>query len=402
MGDVKYAMDRPFYLNYANPASYASLRAATFSLGAMVNRVRTFNETTSQDHDNGTLRYFGLGIPLTKKLGISIGARPFTSLGYGIQVNTVNSSTTNDYYTRYEGEGGMNIVYGGVGYELITDSIHTLSLGVNGNFYFGNKRQTTFNNVETTPGALNALFQSTSVTNDFGFDIGLIYRLNLTNLFNGSDTYESSLTFGGTYSIPTDLKTRFESFAGAFYYNGSRAFIITDTLSYSLDTTSIYLPQRYGVGINYELFNRHTKNLWIVEADFEYNGWSGLKVNNLATDLENSSKYGVGLQFIPDATGIRNFFKLLRYRVGANYKDTRISIAGTQITDMSASFGIGMPLVKSKSIYPSSSTIDIGVVVGNRGATSGGLIREQYTNFYIGLSFSPNFWDRWFQKRKIN
>jgi hypothetical protein len=64
--------------------------------------------------------------------------------------------------------------------------------------------------------------------------------------------------------------------------------------------------------------------------------------------------------------------------------------------------GIGIPLVRSKSIYPSASTFDFGLTVGNRGTVEGGLIREQYTNSYVGLSFSPNYWDRWFKKRKIN
>ena len=117
MGDVKYAMDRPFYLNTANPASYASLKAATFSVGAMLNRTRTFNETSSQDNDNGTLRYFGLGIPLNKKMGMSLGAKPFTSLGYGIQVDSPNQSQ-GSMFSRYEGQGGMSIIHAGLGYEV--------------------------------------------------------------------------------------------------------------------------------------------------------------------------------------------------------------------------------------------------------------------------------------------
>jgi len=400
MGDVKYAMDRPFYLNTANPASYASLKAATFSVGAMLNRTRTFNSETSQDNDNGSLRYFGLGIPLTKKLGISLGAKPFTSLGYGIQINSTNA--VGDYFTRYEGQGGMNIIHGGIGFKVLKDSVQSVSIGTNANFYFGNNRQTTLNNLEQIPGALNTLFQESYVTNDFGFDIGLLYSLRLNKLLNKSETYESTLTLGGSYSLPTHLKTRFESFSGAFYYSGSRLFVITDTLSYSLDTTSVYLPKRYGLGVNYELFNRHTKNLWIIELDYEFNEWNSLKVNGANTGLENSTQYSFGMQFIPDANGIRDFFKLLSYRVGFNYKDTRINVLGTQVTDMSVTAGFGIPLVKSKSIFPSSSTIDFGVTVGNRGSTSNGLIREQYTNVYIGLSFSPNYWDRWFKKRKIN
>jgi len=401
MGDVKYAMDRPFYLNHANPSSYASLKAATFSVGTLLNRTRSFNEVTSQDNDNGSLRYFGLGIPLTKKLGIALGAKPYTSLGYGIQINS-NNAVPGYFETRYEGQGGLNIAYGGIGYEVYSDSVQSLSLGANANFYFGNNTTTTLNNLEQIPGSLSSLFLDKSVTNDFGFDVGMMYTLNLTRLFNTNESFENSITFGGTYAIATDLKTRFESFSGAYYYNGARAYIITDTLSYSLDTTSIYLPQKIGLGFNYKFYNRHSKDLLIVEADYEHMGWSDLKINGRNPGLQNSNMYSFGIQFVPDANGIRGFFSLLRYRVGVNYKETRIAIGDQRIKDLSASAGFGIPLVKSKSIYPSASTIDFGFTVGNRGTVENGLIREQYSNIYIGLSFSPNFWDRWFHKRKIN
>lgn len=88
MGDVKYALNRPFYLNYANPASYATLKATTFSVGVLLNRTFSSTENFTQENDNGSLRYFNLGIPITKKLGMAIGARPFTSVGYEIKINS--------------------------------------------------------------------------------------------------------------------------------------------------------------------------------------------------------------------------------------------------------------------------------------------------------------------------
>lgn len=400
MGDVKYAMTRPFYLNYANPSSYSDLKAVTFSVGAMLNRTRTFNSETSQDNDNATLRYFGLGIPLTDRMGISIGARPYTSLGYGIKINS-ETTYPSTLETRYEGQGGMNIVYGGLGYEILKDSINSLNLGVNANYYTGNNKQTALNKLNNTTGALSSLYSSTYVTSDFGFDIGLNYSVNLTQLLHSKSHKEQNITLGGTYSIPTHLKTRFEHFAGS-YYSTSTVAIITDTLEYSLDTTSIYTPTRFGIGINYQIMNRHTNSLWVIEADYEFNGWSGLTINNKETHLKNSERYSIGAQFIPNANGIRDFFSILRYRVGANYHATRITLGGQQIVDMSLSAGFGIPLVKSKSIYSGASTVDFGVLVGSRGTVDNGLIREQYTNIYIGLSFSPNFWDRWFKKRKIN
>ena len=400
MGDVKYAMDRPFYLNYANPASYTSLKAPTFSLGTMLSRTRTFNSETSQDNDNGTLRYFGLGIPLSKKIGMAIGARPYTSLGYGIEINS-DITYPSALSTRYEGEGGMNIVYGGLGYKIFQDSVSSLSIGVNANYYFGNNSQNALNKLDYSTGALSSMYLSSYVTGDFGFDAGLNYSINLNQLFDSKSAIENTLTIGAAYSIPNYLKTRFEYFSGS-YYATNTVFVITDTLEFTQDTTSIYLPQKIGLGVNYQFYSRKSKNLLIIEADYEQINWSDLKVNKAKTNLKNSTQYSIGFQFIPDANGVRGFFSLLRYRAGFKYANTRINVAGMQLEDMSASAGFGIPLVKSKSIYPSSSTIDFGFEMGSRGTIDNGLIKEQYSRIYVGLSFSPNYWDRWFKRKKIN
>ncbi|MEK7990029.1 MAG: hypothetical protein VSS52_003420, partial [Thiotrichaceae bacterium] len=153
---------------------------------------------------------------------------------------------------------------------------------------------------------------------------------------------------------------------------------------------------------NYKIYNRNAKYMWIVGLDYEYFNWSKLTMNNKSANLRDSKQYSFGLQFIPDASDSRGFLKIIRYRVGVKYKDTRIALAGTQLADISGSAGFGIPLVRSKSVYPTSSTIDIGVEVGSRGTIENGLLKEQYTNIYVGFSFSPNFWDRWFKKRKIN
>lgn len=401
MGDLKYAIAAPFYLNSANPASYGMLKAPTFSVAAMLSRTRTFNSETSQDNDNGTLRYFGLGIPLNKKVGMAIGAKPFTSLGYGIQINSAMEYPSN-LVTRYEGQGGMNIIYGGLGYTIISDSLSTLSVGANANFYLGNKKQSAFNFLDNNTGALNSMFTSESLTTDFGFDIGLQYQMNVSHLFHANNPTEQKLTIGGTYSLPTDLKTQFENFSGAFYSTGTGAIVITDTLSYQRDTSSIFMPQHYGVGITYDIYNRHSKAHWVIGLEYETFNWSALEVNNQTTSLKDSKQYSFGLEFTPKSSELRSLFKMMSYRVGAKYKDTRIDIANNQLTDMSLSAGFGIPLVRSKSMYSRSSTVDFGFEVGSRGTTENSLIREQYTNIYIGLSFAPNFWDRWFTKRKIN
>lgn len=400
MGDVKYALNRPFYLNYANPASYATLKATTFSVGVLLNRTFSSTENFTQENDNGSLRYFNLGIPITKKLGMAIGARPFTSVGYEIKINSALTYPS-ALETNYQGQGGLNIIYGGLGYKLISDTVHTLTIGGNANFFFGNERQAALNKLDPTTGALNSIIVSKSLTNDFAFDLGAQYSIKFHKLFNSDSFIEHTLNLGATYSFESNLKTRFEDFSGSFVYSGANIFI-RDTLDFQVDTSSIFLPSKYGFGFSYQVFNRHNSNLWIISAEYETQKWSELTVNNQTTDLANSQQYAFGIQFVPKADGIRNLFGMMRYRVGITMKDSRIVINEQQIKDFSASAGFGIPLVRSRSIYSDASTVDFGIVLGSRGTIDSGLIREQYTNIYIGLSFSPNYWDRWFKKRKIN
>lgn len=403
MGDVKYAMDRPFYLNTANPASYASLRAATFSLGTELNRTHSFSSTTDQFNDNGALRYFALGIPLGKKnkLGMSFGAKPYTAVGYAIQPTT-SSQDQLDAYTRYSGKGGVNILFGGLGYRLYSDSIHTLSFGSNVNFYYGNSNEEALNVFPLDPSALNSMRSSSYVTNGVGADFSLLYGVNLGEIFDTKKGVDQRINVGLTYSLGTGMESRFETFSGAFYYGNANTIVVTDTLNYAKSEGLISLPSKIGIGVNYEISSRASKDLWIIEADYEFYGWNNLAFNGDNQGLENSNQYSFGIQFVPDAVSTTSFFSTLRYRIGGKYKTTRITIEGNVIEDYAGSFGLGVPLFKSKSIYPAASSFDFGVTIGSRGTTDNGLIREQYTNIYIGFSFSPTYWDRWFKKRKIN
>lgn len=401
MGDVKYSLTRPFYLNYANPASYSWLSAPTFSVAAYLNRTKSSTELNTQYNDNGSLAYFGLGIPLNKRMGMAIGARPFTSIGYGITIDS-ELDYPGDLRTRYEGEGGLNIAYFGLSYSIIRDTAQTLAIGINNNLYFGNRQVSSINQLDANTGAMSSMFTSSGFTSDFAFDLGLMYSVNLNKLFQTEGHVEHTINLGGTYALPNHLRTRFEEFSGSYTTFSGNNIIVRDTLHYSKDTSSIYLPNKIGLGATYQLYNRHSKNLIILSADYEQMEWNKLTVNNVNQNLEASNQYSFGMQFVPNATAIRGLFSYCRYRVGARFKETRLLINNERLLDYSASAGIGIPLVRSKSAYSGSSTVDFGFEVGSRGTRNGGLIREEYTNIYIGLSLSPNYWDRWFQKRKIN
>jgi len=72
--------------------------------------------------------------------------------------------------------------------------------------------------------------------------------------------------------------------------------------------------------------------------------------------------------------------------------NTGLIINNQAINDSALTLGLGMPL------RGAFSNVNIGFELGNRGTTNAGLVKENYMNFSIGLSFN----DKWFQKRKYN
>jgi len=66
------------------------------------------------------------------------------------------------------------------------------------------------------------------------------------------------------------------------------------------------------------------------------------------------------------------------------------------------SVGVGIPLIGSGTLDPTSSTINISAEFGQRGNVEPGLLQERFTNIVIGLTLTPGKWDKWFEKRRID
>jgi len=87
--------------------------------------------------------------------------------------------------------------------------------------------------------------------------------------------------------------------------------------------------------------------------------------------------------------------------MGAYYANTRLNVGNQQVDDLGISVGVGIPLIGSGTLDPTSSTVNISANFGQRGADEVGLIQERYTNIIVGFTFTPGKWDQWFKKRKI-
>ena len=401
MGDTKYAHLQPAYLNPANPASYSGLRAVSFEVAGVMNRTYSFSENGDQTNDNGGLRYFGLGIPITNRIGIAIGAMPFTATGYRI-TSTTELEYPGNVQTVFRGDGGTSIVYGGLGYTIHQDSIQRFSVGANANLYIGNTETEALNVLDDNAGGLNAITFSKWRSTDFVFDLGLLYTRDVTGIIGKKNSaVRKNITLGANYAIPTKLKTEFTDMDGSFLFSNGLPRLI-DTLYYNVDTNQIFLPQRFGIGMVFEFYNINTKRFLKLAFDYEQFNWSELLIRGESQNLNNSQQLSFGMEFIPDKEDFRKILSVMRYRVGARTKNTRINVNGYDIGEYGVTFGFGIPLIRSRSTFTDASTLDFGMDFAVRGTENNSLIREQITTINIGLSLAPSFWDRWFKRRKID
>ena len=98
----------------------------------------------------------------------------------------------------------------------------------------------------------------------------------------------------------------------------------------------------------------------------------------------------IGFEIVPNRNSAFTYWERVAYRVGFRYEYTYLNLNNNQINDFGISFGMGLPLRKSKS------TVNFGVEFGQFGTTANNLIRENYVRFTLGITM----FQKWFEQSK--
>jgi hypothetical protein len=169
----------------------------------------------------------------------------------------------------------------------------------------------------------------------------------------------------------------------------SGSSIDQDTLYYAEEQDgTIEFPYMYGGGISYV-----TKNKLEVNADFYHQDWGDAKfLGEKSKFLTDLNKFAVGAEWIPDKFSIRNYYKRIAYRVGFNHEQSYLVFNGQQINQFGISFGIGLP------VYRSKSTVNIAAEFGRKGTTENNLVLENYAR----INLMVNLYDLWFIQRRFD
>ncbi len=378
MGSIGYAQRGFYNVNPINPASYTSYDSMSFVFeGGMKSSFVTLKTSgISESATSASLDFLFFGFPVSRRIGVSFGTMPFSTVGYKIlQKQTDPMLGEVNYY--YQGDGGLNQYYIGAAFKLHKN----FSIGFNAIYLAGNLERSRLLHFPDSVAILNTRIKDNIHISDISYSAGIQYHRTLSkgNLFN----------LGATVSYGNKLNTNTDKLSETLFggINGGYE-LYKDTIEYISDIEGdLKLPLHFGGGFLYEIPEK-----LCFGADFMYSFWEDYTISGKSDSLKNSYRINAGVEWIPDNRPISKYWQKIRYRFGINYNDTYLRLNGTNINEFTASIGFGLPLRRQ------AASINFGAEFGNRGTIHNQLINENNFKIYIGISIT----ERWFVKRKYN
>ena len=136
MGGISVYSDS-IHINLRNPASYAGnnlafynneARPVKYTIGTSFSSTTLKTSSASDDSGSSSVDYLAVAFPL-QKLGFGFGIMPYTNVGYKLQSRNEAGFIEN----RYRGEGGINRVFLGLGYQILK----SFKVGIDAQYNFG-------------------------------------------------------------------------------------------------------------------------------------------------------------------------------------------------------------------------------------------------------------------------
>jgi len=397
MNSASVAIAEFNHLNISNPASYSSLLKykPIFDVG-IYGKIQTLKTINSKSNlNNFALRNFALGMPIGSKTGVTFGLLPYSTVGYDI--NSYSETEGDSVRYNYQGNGGINKVFLGVGREVINkgDSLK-LSIGANISYLFGtidNSRSVIYNN----PTYYNSKINDFKTFKGVNFDLGINYSQKINS--------KLKLQIGVNYVLSNKLDITKDFYAYNFKYS---TYSVVETAK---DTIEVNEGQKGKAtipsGLKFGMALTFNQKL-ILSLQYEQTSWNNYQeridgVDLTPIELNQSSKIAFGLRYTPTQmkdwnSKTRSILQKSTYSFGLKTAKTNITVNNTLINDYGISFGISTPLLSSRSF----SSINFGVDLGKLGTTENSLIEDNYLRLYLGFSLSPSNYDRWFRKRKYD
>ncbi len=395
MGGLSGAFNSPISYSLKNPASLAFMQSAAFD-GGFHARNSTFTEGDQSINTwSGNIDYMSLGFTLKNPInealsepkisnfswGSSISLIPMTQAGYLI-TDTENDINLGDIVRQYQGSGGTNALRWGVGAK-----IGELAFGLNADFMFGqisSSRRVSFPDlVGSFADIAEVKYSIRGVAPGFGMQYRWVLEKNDDEV-NRRDRKVISMGIYGKF--PTNF--RVISDTTNFRVNSVLGLIDTLTSIVDIESRNNRMPLQIGGGIMYEEIGKLRLGF-----DFEYGDWLNFSSDAIAYNYANTVAISLGGEFIPNADAFGDYFKTVRYRAAASFRQDPRVFAGEQLNNMNVQVGVGLPIYMNRQL----SMINIGLEYGTFAQNL--RLNENYVKINFAFTLTDNLW---FFKRRFN
>ena len=377
MDGLGIALHQGNQVNAANPASYAYVDSLTmlFDMGLSASLTHFEENGVKKNARTGNFEYVLGSFRLLKNVGATFGVLPVTNVGYDYISSRYMSDTQSTMLTSYNGDGGLQKLFVGLG-----GRVGNLSAGFNVGYLWGGYTHSIVLSSSTAVNNLTKKYQSD--VSSYVLDFGLQYDLLLGK--------KDKVTLGATYGLGHKLNAD----ATCNIINSNATISKADT-THLIINDALELPHTFGAGLAYSHLNTLT-----IGVDATMQRWGDLKFPKesdgqyqLASDmLKDSYKVTVGTEWVPRYNS-RRLIDRIKYRIGASYMTPYYKIGtidGPKQYSVSAGFGIPIQNQINARSYLNISAQWVKQSVD-------GLLKENTFRINVGVTFN----ERWFAKWKV-
>ena len=377
MDGLGIALHQGNQVNAANPASYAYVDSLTmlFDMGLSASLTHFEENGVKKNARTGNFEYVLGSFRLLKNVGATFGVLPVTNVGYDYISSRYMSDTQSTMLTSYNGDGGLQKLFVGLG-----GRVGNLSAGFNVGYLWGGYTHSIVLSSSTAVNNLTKKYQSD--VSSYVLDFGLQYDLLLGK--------KDKVTLGATYGLGHKLNAD----ATCNIINSNATISKADT-THLIINDALELPHTFGAGLAYSHLNTLT-----IGVDATMQRWGDLKFPKesdgqyqLASDmLKDSYKVTVGSEWVPRYNS-RRLIDRIKYRIGASYMTPYYKIGtidGPKQYSVSAGFGIPIQNQINARSYLNISAQWVKQSVD-------GLLKENTFRINVGVTFN----ERWFAKWKV-
>lgn len=351
-------LSTPGFLINKNPASLIGLERSVAQVDlALVGKTVSFKGNSISSGNSSTkdvtIKRISISSKLSNHWASSFGFKPFSYVNYSFQAQKSIEGSNTTYTGQYDGNGGLHNLFWNNAFSV---GKH-LALGVRSNLIFGsiNQTESLVGNTLSTP----VTTQITNYYSGFRFEGGAIYGAKINKNWKFS--------VGGKVTTKNDLsteKTRTVTEGSSFVENNK-----------VINEGNFTLPWQYDAGI--ALVNKGRATFTV---DYSHGDWNKTNPGGTTWAMVNSERLSAGFQLSNQVqrygyTAEKNYFQAGLF-TGKSY----LQVKSQEINEVGATVGFGGYLSRAFAY-------NLAVEGGRRGTTVNNLVRENYVQFTLSLSY---------------